>query len=104
MIAPSEIQLVGRELAIRWQDAHESYIPVPMLRAASPSAEVQGEQDIFGQIRGGGAGAGPADVEILSWVQVGNYAIQFRFSDGHQTGIYTYDYLRRLGDGEEVPG
>jgi DUF971 family protein len=101
VIAPSEVQVIGRDLAIRWQDGHESYIGVARLRAASPSAEVQGEQDIFGQVRGGGAGPGPADVEIVSWKQVGNYALQFQFSDGHQTGIYTYDYLRRLGDGEE---
>lgn len=101
MIAPSELQVIGRDLAIRWQNGHESFICVARLRAASPSAEVQGEQDIFGQVRGGGAGPGPTDVSIVGWKQVGNYAIQFQFSDGHQTGIYTFDYLRRLGDGEE---
>ena len=36
------------------------------------------------------------DVKILSWKRVGNYAVQFSFSDGHSTGIYAYEYLRTL--------
>jgi DUF971 family protein len=100
VIAPSEIQMIGNEIAIRWSDGSESFITVPALRAASPSAEVQGERDIFGQRRGGEAGEGPPDVELLGWKPVGNYAIQFHFSDGHRTGLYTFDYLKRLGEGK----
>ncbi|HEY5078261.1 MAG TPA: gamma-butyrobetaine hydroxylase-like domain-containing protein [Opitutaceae bacterium] len=37
---------------------------------------------------------------MLSWEQVGNYAIRFDFSDGHRTGLYTYDYLRKLGSAQ----
>lgn len=99
MIPPTDIQTIGNELAIRWRDGTETFIAVPALRAASPSAEVQGERDIFGQRRGGEAGTGQADVELLGWNPVGNYAIQFQFSDGHRTGIYTYDYLKQLGEG-----
>jgi DUF971 family protein len=99
VIAPADIQLIGNELAIRWQDGLETYLTVPALRAASPSAEVQGEQDIFGRSYGGGAGEGTPDVTLLGWQVVGNYALQFQFSDGHRTGIYTYAYLRRLGTG-----
>jgi len=101
VISPSEIQLIGKELAIRWQDGRETYLGASLLRSSSPSAEVQGEPDLFGRLSGATAGPGKPDVEILGWKQVGNYALQFRFSDGHQTGIYTFETLRRLGDGEE---
>ena len=99
VIAPAEIQIIGTELAIRWLDGTETFIAIPDLRAASPSAEVQGERDIFGRRSGGEAGAGRPDVGLLGWKPVGNYAIRFHFSDGHQTGLYTYDYPRKLGQG-----
>jgi len=98
MHAPANIQLIGNEVAIVWDDGVESYYPSEKLRAASPSAETQGERDIFGQKYGGN---GPKDftgVTVLSWAKIGNYAIQFRFSDGHSTGLYSYDYLRKLAD------
>jgi len=98
VIPPAVIQLIGRELAIRWEDGAETYISVPDLRAASPSAEVQGEQDIFGRIEGGETARVHDEVGLISWQKVGNYAIQFKFSDGHETGIYSYDTLRALGE------
>ena len=98
MVPPKNIQLIGKELAIRWEDGAETYISVPDLRAASPSAEVRGERDIFGQKYGGEDASIHQDVALVDWKKVGNYAIQLRFSDGHQTGIYSYDYLRELGD------
>ena len=98
MISPADIQLIGRELAIRWEDGAESYISVPDLRTASPSAEVRGERDIFGRNYGGENAGKHLDVDLNGWDKVGNYAIRFKFSDGHQTGIYSYDYLRTLGE------
>jgi DUF971 family protein len=97
MHAPANIQLIGEEVAIVWDDGAESYFPFEKLRAASPSAETQGERDILGNQYGG---AGPkkfAGVQVLGWAQIGNYAIRFDFSDGHRTGLYSYDYLRKLG-------
>ncbi len=95
MHAPVNIQLIGSEVAIIWDDGAESYFTGQQLRAASPSAETQGERDIFGHQYGGGS-RDFTGVEVLGWVQVGNYAIQFNFSDGHRTGLYSYDYLRKL--------
>ena len=61
MPAPVDIQIIGPEVAIRWDDGQESYITFATLRAASPSAEVKGERDIFGTVYGGdGAVAAPA--------------------------------------------
>jgi DUF971 family protein len=96
MQPPRNIQVIGTELAIAWADGAETYIGQDALRRASPSAETQGERDVFGA-RHGGAPAGPEGVRVLGWEQIGNYALRFEFSDGHRTGLYTYDYLRKLG-------
>ena len=98
MQAPADIQLIGREVALRWPDGQESFITFATLRAASPSAETRGERDIFGHQYGGEAPRNHVGVEVTGWEQVGNYAIRFEFSDGHRTGLYPYELLRRLGD------
>ncbi|MEO7414156.1 MAG: DUF971 domain-containing protein [Opitutaceae bacterium] len=96
MRAPTNIQIIGQEIAIVWDDGVESYFSFETLRAASPSAETQGERDIFGQQYGGGGAKKFPGVEVFGWEQVGNYAFRFDFSDGHRTGLYSYDYLRKL--------
>jgi len=97
MDAPRNIQLIGNELAIVWQDGTESYLAASALRAASPSAETAGERDILGTVHGGERGKDYSGVEIVDWQFIGNYAIRFRFSDGHATGLYSYELLRGLG-------
>ena len=99
MHSPSDIQLIGSEVAIRWDDNKESFITFATLRAASPSAQVKGERDIFGTVYGGEAPRDYRGVEVTGWERVGNYAIRFEFSDGHRTGLYAYDMLRALGEG-----
>ena len=98
MIAPQDIQIIGSEVALRWNDGKESYITFSTLRAASPSAEVRGEQDIFGNKYGGEVPKNYVGVEVTGWDQIGNYAIRFKFSDGHGSGLYHYDLLRQLGE------
>lgn len=98
MISPKNVQLIGSELAIVWEDGEESYIGSAKLRANSPSASVSGEKDIFGTQYGGESGKDYSNVEIESWTAVGNYAYRFHFSDGHNTGLYTYELLRKLGE------
>ncbi|MEO5961399.1 MAG: DUF971 domain-containing protein [Opitutaceae bacterium] len=97
MHAPENIQIIGREIAIRWDDGRESYFPFEELRAASPSASNKGEQDIFGTRYGGDGAKKFPGVEVTGWERVGNYALRFEFSDGHRTGLYSFDYLRVLG-------
>lgn len=96
MKSPTNIQLIGQEIAIVWDDGSESYYACDRLRAVSPSAETQGERDILGQTHGGHEPRKFAGVTITGWDIVGNYAIRFTFSDGHRTGIYSYDYLQRI--------
>ncbi|HEY1848923.1 MAG TPA: DUF971 domain-containing protein [Opitutaceae bacterium] len=99
MIAPDNLQSIGDEIAIAWSDGSESFVRHEALRAASPSAENQGETDVFGNRYGGAPAPGRAGVRVTNWEPVGNYAIRFEFSDGHRTGLYTFDYLRKLGAG-----
>jgi DUF971 family protein len=96
-LRPLDVQLIGSEVALRWSDGAESFIAVPKLRANSPSASVRGEHDIFGNKYGGEAPRDHADVSVLGWEFVGGYAICFNFSDGHRTGLYSYELLRQLG-------
>ena len=94
---PQNVQLIGEEVAIVWDDGTESYIASARLRAASPSAETRGEKDIFGQKYGGSDRTDYSGVVVLGWEQIGNYALRFDFSDGHRTGVYSYETLLELG-------
>lgn len=98
MNSPTDIQIIGTDVAIRWDDAVESYISFATLRAASPSAESKGERDIFGHQYGGEVPKNFVGVEVKGWERIGNYAIRFDFSDGHRTGLYSYELLRQLGE------
>ena len=98
MHAPKNIQIIGQEVAILWDDGAESYYQFEKLRAASPSAETAGERDILGNQYGGGGGRNFSGVHVAGWAIVGNYAVRFDFSDGHNTGLFSYDYLRNLGE------
>jgi DUF971 family protein len=64
-----------------------------MLRVLSPSAEVQGHSPEQRQTV-----PGKRDVSIAAVDPVGNYAVRLTFSDGHNTGLFSWTYLRRLGD------
>lgn len=96
MHAPANIQLIGQEIAIVWDDGAETYFAPEKLRAASPSAANVGERDILGNRYGGDGPKQFPGVTITGWERVGNYALRFDFSDGHRTGLYSYDYLRQL--------
>ena len=96
MKAPVNIQLIGQEIGIAWDDGSEDYFACARLRAASPSAETQGERDILGQTHGGTPTKDYSGVMVTGWQIVGNYAVRFDFSDGHRTGLYYFDYLKAL--------
>lgn len=98
MNSPQRIEAIGNEIAIVWNDGTEQYIPMERLRAASPSAENTGERDLVGRVYGGTDQKEFPGVMVTGWRIVGSYAVQFSFSDGHDTGLYAFDYLRALGD------
>jgi DUF971 family protein len=91
---PTEIKLhqKSRVLEIAFADGRQFSLPYEFLRVYSPSAEVRGHgpgQEVL-QI-------GKQDIEITRIEPVGTYAVQPVFSDGHDTGIYSWDYLYSLG-------
>ena len=96
MHQPTNIQLIGTELAIVWSDGTESYYQPESLRSASPSAQNIGERDILGNQYGGDGPTEFPGVTVVGWEIVGNYALRIVFSDGHNSGLYSYDYLRDL--------
>jgi len=96
MLTPENLQIIGNEIAIAWSDGSESYFPMAYLRARSPSAENRGETDIFGRKYGGTNRTDFDGVEVVGWQFVGNYAVRFEFSDGHNTGLYSFSYLKEL--------
>ena len=96
---PTEIRLKQdrRALAVAFDDGVAHELPAEMLRVLSPSAEVQGhsrEQRV--------TVPGKKDVAIVAVDPVGNYAVRLTFDDGHNTGLFTWAYLRRLGDEREA--
>lgn len=96
---PEEIRLNRdkNRLTVTFPDATYT-LTAEMLRVTSPSAEVQGHSPSERVTVGG-----KHDVTITRIEPVGNYAVRLAFSDGHDTGIYSWSYLRRLGaEGDEI--
>jgi DUF971 family protein len=97
MLKIIDIQIIGTEVAFKWEDGSEGFIAMDRLRALSPSAETQGERDLLGQaITSDQIGKDFSGVIVTGWTPVGGYAVQFMFSDGHRTGLYTFDYLKQI--------
>jgi len=99
MSKPDRIELIGNEVAIAWSDGAETYFSMEKLRAFSPSAENVGERDLLGRQIGGHRG--PREfpgVTVTGWRLIGGYAVQFDFSDGHNTGLYGFDFLKKLAE------
>lgn len=91
-----DVQLIGNEFAMRWSDGLESYLTLERLRRGCPCAECGGEPDVLGNISRPNVTYIPASFELVGWQLVGGYALQPRWADGHNTGLYAFQYLRRL--------
>ncbi len=96
---PTDIQTIGDELAIKWNDGVESFIRLEILRRACPCAGCKGETDILGNLyKNPDQPLTPLSVQLLRIANVGGYAIQPVWADGHTTGLYSFDYLRRVAE------
>ena len=94
---PRDIQQIGNELAVKWDDGSESFIPLRTLRRCCPCAGCQGEGDILGNVhKNPGRPLTQAAFELVRFDRVGGYAIQPVWADGHATGIYSFDYLKQV--------
>jgi DUF971 family protein len=96
---PADIQVIGDELALKWGDGTESFIPLARLRRACPCAGCQGERDVLGHLhKGPDQPLSTQSFALVTLVPVGSYAVQPVWADGHATGLYSFDYLKRLAD------
>lgn len=94
----TQAAIIGNELALAFDDGFEAYLPIPMLRRACPCAACQGEPDALGRIQKPIVEYGPKAFDLANLQQVGGYAIQLTWADGHQTGYYSFPYLRKLAE------
>jgi DUF971 family protein len=95
-LEPTNIQQIGNELAIQWNDGTESYLDLQLLRRACPCAACGGEPDVLGNIMRPNVSYSDNSFDLVGFEIVGGYAIQPRWADGHSTGIYSFQYLRRI--------
>lgn len=79
----------GEQVRIVWSDGHVSLYPWPYLRGWCPCASCQGHEGERHFVRA-------ATSDLVMIFAVGRYALGFRWADGHDTGIYSYRYLRAL--------
>lgn len=106
---PADIQVdrQARELVILWQDGHRSPYPFDLLRRECPCAmcnemRLKQRQDPLAVITG--PVLKPGEAGIKDWAPIGRYALNFTWSDGHTTGIYSFDFLRTICPCNECSG
>ena len=97
MTAPIDLAHHIREnvLEIAWEDGLRTRLPVPLLRGWCPCAACQGHAPGI-RFREHGL-----EVRLLAATEVGAYALGLQFSDGHDSGIYTWTFLRQLAEGSD---
>jgi DUF971 family protein len=99
---PTDLQVVGGELAVKWEDGSESFIPLEKLRRYCPCAGCQGETDIMGNLyKNPEQKLTAAAFELVRLASVGGYAIQPVWADGHATGIFSFDYLKKIAGSDQ---
>ena len=96
---PSKLELnqASRVLTVEFDDGEVFQMSCEYLRVLSPSAEVRGHGPGQGVLQ-----VGKEDVCITAIEPVGNYAVKLVFDDGHNSGIYSWDYLRELGANQKA--
>ena len=94
-----DIQQIGEELAVKWDDASESFIKLETLRRCCPCAGCKGEVDIMGNLyKNPEKPLTPSAFQLMRMDRIGGYAIQPSWADGHSAGIFTFEYLKRIGE------
>jgi DUF971 family protein len=95
---PKQIKIVNKEsIYIRWNDEKETYISLKYLRDECPCANCKGETILLKTYRPPKLNISNPDMYIVDKITpVGNYAIQINWKDGHNTGIYSWEYLLKL--------
>ena len=94
---PVDLQQIGEELAVKWDDGSEGFVQLENLRRACPCAGCKGEVDIMGNLhKGPDIKLAPASFQLRKVDWVGTYGVQPVWADGHSSGIFSFDLLRKL--------
>ena len=93
----ADMQVVGNQLALKWDDGGEQFIALDELRKVCPCAVCVGEIDVLGQMhKGPSAPLNEASFQANRLQMVGGYAVQVFWGDGHSAGLYSFDLLREM--------
>jgi DUF971 family protein len=108
-ITPAKVKIAlteGTGVDITWKDGHHSHWTFPYLRDACPCATCHEEREQTGRALGEPKPKATQLLQLytppakpLSAEPIGRYAIKFKWADGHESGIYSWDFLRRLDEG-----
>ncbi len=94
-----DFQQIGEELAIKWDDGGESFIQLETLRRCCLCAGCKGEVDIMGNLyKNPEKPLTAAAFKLVRMDRVGGYALQPAWGDGHSTGLFSFEYLKRVGE------
>jgi DUF971 family protein len=94
--APTDLQVIGNELAIRWPDGEESFYPLEQVRRHCPCAACCGEPGLTRPVPAQTSSLTAESFRLRGMQTVGGYGIQPTWEDGHGTGIYSWEYLKKI--------
>ena len=99
-IKPKNIMMLEKSVAIKWNDGSESFFSNKQLRDVCPCANCSGETDVFGTVYGGtvNVNSHKEKYNIRGYLNIGHYAIRIVWGDGHNSGIYSFTFLKQLHD------
>ena len=96
---PINLESIGDELAIKWDDGSESFVRLEIWRRHCPCAGCKGEVDVMGNLyKNPDKPLSPQAFKLVRIMNVGGYGVQPVWADGHNSGIFSFDYLKRLAE------
>ena len=99
---PTKIETIGDELAIKWDDGCESFVRLETLRRHCPCAGCKGEVDVMGNVyKNPDRPLPPQAFQLMRITNVGGYGVQPIWRDGHSSGIFSFEYLKRVAEANQ---
>ena len=94
-----DLQQIGDELAVKWDDGSESFVKFEAMRRACPCAGCKGEVDVMGNLyKNPDKPLTPSAFKLERLARVGGYAVQPFWADGHSSGLFSFEYLKAVAD------
>jgi DUF971 family protein len=98
-VRPADIQQIADQLAIKWDDGSETFVSLETMRRHCPCASCHGETDILGNVyKGPERTLAPNAFKLVRLNNVGGYALNPVWGDSHSTGLFSFDYLKKLAE------